>query len=924
MRFFIIFEKKLTMKKFFIIFFTVYLKFYSFNSCFVPNKGQWPEDVLFGYSVNGMKAFITKTGIIYDFYKYTDNNFSLKTKFQKRIYRGHVVRFELLNPNKHIGTKKIIAPSDFEYHYINNRGNFTVSEFYDEITVTNIYDGIDVRYYIQENYLRFDFIVHPGANPNKIKLFTNDCPLLFNNDGLLLNTSIGSVKFMDLKTYQNLPNEKKLIPSMLKVDHNVIGFDVKEYDKSRTLIIDPLVFSTFIGSSSDEGAYNVGRDASGNLYICGYTPSSSFPTTTGAYDQTHNGSDDGFISKFNSNGSSLIYSTFIGGSAADYIYWMSVDNTGEVYACGETSSLNFPVTSGVFGGTKSTGTDAMIFKLNASGGALIYSTYLGGNGNDYAYGIVHDTLGNAYVCGATSSNNFTVVSAYDFSHNGLHDAFVTKISQGANSVIYSTYLGGSSDDFSYAIRLASNNEVILTGCTFSSLFPTTATAYDNSYNTNGDVFVTRLGSGGNTLIYSTFIGGLGEDCAYALALDPFENVYLTGYTDAGSYPVTSGAYDNSFNGGLDVIVSKLNNVGTILMNSTFFGGSSSDYGYGIGITKQDEPVVTGYIASSGVQMSSNAYDNSYNGGTYDGFVLRLNSSFSSMVYGSYIGGGGLDGGQSVITDNFGYAYLCGFASSTFPVTAGAYDITYNGGNYDGFLLKICTGLNPTVSVMPSVVCQNKVLSLTGQPGGLNSYLWTGPGSFSATGQIVSYTNIPLSGSGIYTLTVQDANGCTGTAVSNSVTVLPSPNTSVTLAGNTLTANQSGASYQWHSCSTNSAVSGATNQAFTPSVSGSFYVVVQLSGGCSDTSSCISVTITSLKDIINENLIFIYPNPSNGKLQIITPNFIQLQILDIQGKLIHTFTATPDTQTYDFNLPDGVYIIEDIDGGLLRKKLVIQK
>jgi hypothetical protein len=924
MRFFIIFEKKLTMKKFLIIFLTVYLKIHCSTSYFIPNKGQWPEEVLFGYAINGMKAFITKTGIVYDFYKYETDKMNLKNKFQKRNYSGHVVRFNFVNPNNQINIEKIKTPTDYSYHYINNNGNFEVNEFYKEVLLKNIFDGIDVRYYFQENYLRFDFIVYPGADVSHIKFYTDDCPIFFNNNGLILNTSVGNVKFMDLKSFQNIAGGSKLVPSSITVNNNVIGFDVNDYEKNKLLIIDPLVFSTFIGTNSDEGSYNVGRDASGNLYICGYTPSSSFPTTTGAYDQTQNGSDDAFISKFSSNGSSLIYSTFIGGSAGDYLYWMSVANNGDVYACGETSSSNFPVTTGVFGGTKSPGTDAMVLKLNSSGGFLIYSTYLGGNSNDYAYGIVHDTLGNAYVCGATASSNFTTVSAYDASHNGLNDVFVTKISPNANSVIYSTFLGGASDDYGYALKLASNNEVILTGLTYSNLYPTSGTAYDNSYNTNGDVFVTRLGSNGNTLIYSTFIGGLGEDCAFALALDPFENVYITGYTDAGSYPVTSGVYDNSFNGSIDVIVSKLNNVGTILINSTFFGGSSADYGYGISITKQDEPVVTGYISSSGVSMSSNAYDNSYNGGTYDGFVLRLSSSFSSMVYGSYIGGGGMDGGQSVITDNFGYAYICGFASSTFPVTAGAYDITYNGGNNDAFLLKICTGLNPTVSVMPNVVCENKSLSLTGQPGGLTSYQWSGPGSYSATGQNISYTNIPLSGSGIYTLTVQDGFGCSGTATSSSVTVLPSPNTSVTISGNTLTAFQTGASYQWHSCSTNSAVSGATSQAFTPSVTGSYYVVVQLSGGCSDTSSCISVTVTALNDFNKNNLISFYPNPSNGILSIITNTTIHFRITDVHGKLMEVFTVSPEKNNHYFDLPEGIYFIEEINGANTRKKWIIQK
>ncbi|MCX8081548.1 MAG: SBBP repeat-containing protein, partial [Bacteroidia bacterium] len=774
------------MKKIMVFFTFSWFLIHPSENVFIPNKGQWPNEVLYLFRAKGMNAFITKNGIVFDFLKFNPFQSEKPEKYRKPQYQGQVVKMEFLSAmNAKIRPK--LSGKEVDLNFINERGNFNIRNCYEELIFENFYRSIDLRFYAHEGWLRFDFIVHPGANPFDIHFKIEGSDFEVNSgQSLVLNTSPGKVKIMDLKVFQGT----NVIPSGFKKTNNVVSFNIfGAYRKDLPIIIDPLVWSTFIGGASDEGAYNIVRDNSGNLYTCGYTQSVAFPTVTGSYDNSHNGGTDGFISKLNSAGSSLLYSTFIGGSGSDYVYWLKVNNNGEVYACGETNSSNFPTTAGAFSTSLAGGSDGFVLKLNNSGGSLIYSTLLGGSAFDAAYAIDLDTLGHAYVCGSTASNNFPTLSAFDNSHNGFNDAFIAKLNPNGSGLIFSTFFGGSGTDDAYTLKINSNNEIVFAGYTESANIPTTNAVYDPTYNGSGDAFVSALTPTGNALAFSTYLGGLGEDCIYGLDFDGFNNIYVTGYTNSGSYPTTSGVIDNSFNGGYDIVISKLNAFVALLTASSFFGGASSDYGYAIDVINNasSDVVITGYVASTTMSTTANAYDNSYNGGTYDAFVLRTNNTYSSMIYSSYIGGSGMDGGQSVTTDANGYAYLCGFASSTFPTTVGAFDFSFNGSNNDAFVLRICTGLTPVATAFPMNVCHTKTLTLSAQPSGLSTYTWSGPSSFTASGQNITYTNVPFGASGIYTLTVSDASGCKGTATTTSVTILPNPNTSVSITGNTLTA-----------------------------------------------------------------------------------------------------------------------------------------
>ena len=278
---------------------------------------------------------------------------------------------------------------------------------------------------------------------------------------------------------------------------------------------------------------------------------------------------------------------------------VTVDNSGNVYVVGITYSTDYPTTSGAYNESFNGGDDdVFVTKLNALGSDLVYSTFLGGSGNEYGWGIVLDNANNIYVTGTTSSSDFpTTSNVFDESYNDNWDVFVTKLNALGSALVYSTFIGASDFDYGHVIALDNFQNVYVTGWTYSTDYPTTIGAYDESYNGGSDVFVTKLNAKGSALVYSSFIGGSGRDKVFGIALDNTRNVYVTGETQSSDYPTTSGAYDESFNGYEDVFVSKLNAAGSALVYSTIIGGCSNDEGLSIAIDNVGSVYVTGFTRS---------------------------------------------------------------------------------------------------------------------------------------------------------------------------------------------------------------------------------------------------------------------------------------------------------------------------------------
>jgi len=381
-----------------------------------------------------------------------------------------------------------------------------------------------------------------------------------------------------------------------------------------------LVYSTFLGGAGDDIGYAITIDAEGNAYITGTTASDNFPTTDGAYDRSFNGNYDVFITKLNSSGTALVYSTFLGGAGTDSGNAIAIDAEGNAYITGETNDDTFPTTEGAYNGSINGGIDAFVTKLNSSGTALVYSTFLGGEYIDIGSGIAIDEQGNAYITGQTFSSNFpTTQGAYDTTYNkiGYYDAFVTKLHFSGTKLVYSTFLGGNHHDVGKGIAIDAEDNAYITGYTRSSNFPTTQGAYDTTQNNVNyyDAFVTKLNFNGTGLVYSTFLGGTNDDRGYGIVIDTAGNAYITGRTLSSNFPTTEGAYDRTYNGAsyYDAFVTKLNSSGSKLVYSTYLGGSYNDYGNGIAIDAAGNIYITGQTNSNNFPTTEGAYDIIYNG-----------------------------------------------------------------------------------------------------------------------------------------------------------------------------------------------------------------------------------------------------------------------------------------------------------------------
>jgi hypothetical protein len=459
-------------------------------------------------------------------------------------------------------------------------------------------------------------------------------------------------------------------------------------------------------------------DNAGNTFVTSGTRYLNYPTTSGAYDTSYNGNDDIIISKINSLGSNLIFSTFIGGDSVDMAHSIGIDKFGNSYITGYTYSSNYPITANAFDDSFNDTNniwprgDCFVTKLNSVGTALIYSTFIGGNRDDKGYDIVIDSINNAILTGYTTSVNFPITSgAYDIFFNDScilcngSDCFVTKINSTGSSIIFSTFIGGSRTDGGTSIILDKINNYYITGFTKSSDFPTTLNSFSSNYPSRYfNNFITKLNSTGSSLIYSTYIGGYPNDYSsdqpYSIAVDNICNPFITGSTPSITYPVTIGAYDTAFNGGLDIFVTKLNASGSALFYSTFLGSSYSDCGYSIILDSNNNSLITGQ-ASNGYPITNDAF-NETNSGMIDCIISKLNYDGTGLIYSTFFGGRLNDFGFSIAIDRNNSMYIAGRTQSdNMPTTSNVYNRTYSG-NGEIFIAKFdnCIGTPNIQTINP--------------------------------------------------------------------------------------------------------------------------------------------------------------------------------------------------------------------------------
>ncbi|MBI3693655.1 MAG: SBBP repeat-containing protein [Acidobacteria bacterium] len=575
---------------------------------------------------------------------------------------------------------------------------------YARVRYEGVYPGVDLVYYGQDRELEYDLVIAPGADPGVIRLaFDGVRRLRLDVAGdLVLETARGELRQRRPAVYQEIAGVRQSVSGRYVLrGRRQVGFAVGVYDRSRPLILDPILrFASYLGGSGDDIGTGIAVDSSGSIYVVGTTTSLNFVTSTGPQ-PAPGGAKDVFVTKLSNSGAGVGYSTYLGGSGDDTGASIAVDAFGSAYVTGTTASPNFPTTAGSLRSTPAGGADAFVARLDPNGATLVYSTYLGGSGDDSATSIAIDSTGSAYVTGATASANFPVsAGAFRNFLGGSTDAYVAKLNPSGSALTYGTYLGGADIDQAFGIAVDSAGNAYVTGTTFSTNFPVAnpaqpacAASQTPFGNPCTDAFVTKLNPAGSTLVYSTYFGGSGLDIGRAIAVDAAGNAYVAGVTNSQNLPVRPGAFQPALRGGpQDAFVTKFNPGGTPIY-STYLGGDGDDFAYGIGVDTGGNAYVAGSTSSTNF-LTFNPLQTSCAvvGGSLcaDAFLTKLNAA-GSLVYSTYFGGTASDRALALAIDPSGAAYLTGETfSSNFPVTAGAFQ-TLPGGASDAFVVRITDG-----------------------------------------------------------------------------------------------------------------------------------------------------------------------------------------------------------------------------------------
>jgi len=609
----------------------------------------------------------------------------------------HRIRMKLLgaNTSRIRGENSLLGRSN--YFVGNNPTKWRTSiRNYASIRYAQLYPGVDLRFYGNQQQLEYDFEVAPGSSTQQIELaFEGASRVRVDDNGDLVLTADNQDLICRRPTiYQWVPTKHGLrsarqfiLGAYVMRAGKRVGFKVAAYDTSQALFIDPVLsYATYLGGSQLDTGFGIAVDGAGNAYVTGTTtPTSSigndFPTTPGAFKvsctTTNPCSDDAFVTKLNPAGNGFVYSTYLGGSGTDRGDAIAVDAEGDAYVTGSTTSVDFPVTpraiQTTFGGGFS---DAFVTKLNAAGSALVYSTYLGGSNIDAGTGIALDRFRSVYVVGFTSSNgpdDFPVTPhAYQTTckldtFGSCGDVFVSKINRRGSALEYSTYIGGTSFDEGKAIAVDASGNAYITGSTGSIDYPTTPGVFQSHLAGVDDAFITKLNRAGSALEYSTYLGGSQLDEARGIAIDAARNAYVAGITEAAldgtdDFPTTAGSFQPSYGGGFaDAFVGKINSRATVLLYSSYLGGSAADEAFGIGVDSTGNSYSTGQTCSTDFPVVNPTQPT--NRGDCNAFVTSLNSTGAAAIYSSYFGGSISEEATAIAVTASGKVYFTGESCS---------------------------------------------------------------------------------------------------------------------------------------------------------------------------------------------------------------------------------------------------------------------
>jgi hypothetical protein len=728
---------------------------------FQENKGQFDPQAKFLYQSGGFNMWLTGNGVVYDLYK-TEYDSSVSTNLyaehehrtSNRIIActGHVIAMEFENTSSESKISSTDRQEGIFNYFIGKDSTKWVTDVhtYSGVHMQNLYDGIDALFYTDNGMPRYDLVVSPGADLQKVAIKFNgqDGITLDKSGALVIKTSLGNFEQQNLFAYQMVAGKQKQVSCHFTIDeNNIVRFRAGEYDHSQQLIIDPLIYSTFLGGGVGSTIYGIAVDAYQNVYVAGGTYDRDFPVTTGAYQimpKTQPGLHrTGFISKLNASGSALIYSTYLGGSVSSDCFKISVDAGGNAFVTGEVI-MDFPVTLGAFQNSYSRPVqqdveNGFAVKLNSAGNKLLYSTYIAPISDVdvqiEVYSSVIDSSGNLYTTGWVESPGDSVIDPsiyFPKTPGAFHKkndlncntySYILKLNSTGTKLIYSTCIPGV---FVYGLALDSSANVYLAGTAAcdSNSFPATTGSYMPG-GQGASACVTKLNRDGTALVYSTYIDGNTQahgwtDFSYGrgIAVDRQGNAYVCGYacntdTTSSDYPVTPGVFQTRFNGRIlwggyysNAFVTKLNTSGSNLIYSTFIGGARLNGANGIAVDSLGNACIFGQTDSRGqypigYPVTPDAFQKDNNDGTgvqnHSAFLTKLNSCGTDLIYSTYLGGSYTEIPYGLAIDLEQNIYLAGTTGSTtgkypraFPTTPGAFEDTVilTGQGYQaGFITK---------------------------------------------------------------------------------------------------------------------------------------------------------------------------------------------------------------------------------------------
>jgi len=856
---------------------------------FIENKNQWDKKVLFKSEIPGGVLWLEQNKFTYGFYDQNQIH---------EIFHGHEnqtdkvdmhgISVEFLNAN----TEKVFAekPKDFAYNYFvgSDKSQWASNaKLFESVWYKNIYSNIDLNVYSFQNTIKYDFYIAPQSDPNQIKFNISGAnKVSLKNGDLHIKTSISTLIEKKPIAWQIINGEKKYVSCDFSLKNNIVSFRLGEYDKNEALTIDPiLVFSTFSGAFSDNWGFTATYDNFGFLYSGSIAFAAGYPLL-GPYQSLFGGQIDVCLTKYDTTGQSIIYSTFLGGSQCEFPHSIIANSNDELFIYGTTSSNNFPTTSNAFdqsfnGGTpinfpyalytNPNGFDIFVSKLSVNGNNLLGSTYLGGSANDglntsflkqnyadEARGEISiDLNDNIYIASCTFSSNFPIIGGFQSSYGGMSDGIVVKMDNQLSSVIWSSYIGGNNHDAVYSLALDNLNNVIVCGGTLSPNLSTSVGVVQPVIAGNVDAFVSKISGSGNQILRSTYWGSSALDQAYFVETDKENNIYLLGQTAADSllmvqnvnYFIPKGTtFISKFNPNLDSVLFSTR-VGTTSINnkitpSAFLVDACKKIyfsGWGGGTNG-------GNI--SGLPITTNSVQQTTDG--QDFYIMLLEDDISAIYYAGYFGsptiGDHVDGGTSRF-DRKGKIYQSVCAGCTgadnFPTTANAYSNTNNSTNCNNAVFKIDMQLPIVVAEFqqPPINCAPYAVQFintsTHAPG--TQYQWYFGDGASSTAMNPSHTYL-LPGTYNIKLVVTDTNACNYAdsitkqliVISGSSQTLASP--SICLGNSIqigiLPSGTIGLVFNWLADSTLSDLT-ISNPVANPSTTTQYTLLIS-NGNCSDT------------------------------------------------------------------------------------------